>query len=470
MNKNANNAVGLILIAFLASGCASTFKPFNEPIDQINEKSGYRAVNLARPRDYGETFVLLAFSGGGTRAAVLSYGVMQELRDTTIAANGGRVRLLDEVDTISSVSGGSFTAAYYGVFGEQLFDSYERDFLRQNIQSILLKRLFSPGHWLKSLFSRFDRTEMAIDLYDRMIFKGATFADIPLDERPYIEINATDLAGGLRFSFNQERFDLLCSDLNEFSIARAVTASSAVPVAFPSVVLKNYAESCDISQTRIWRLLNEADTSGAIQEELVESLKSYRYFADRRYIHLVDGGIADNLGLRAMIDRVDTIGELLIERISDNPPRSILIILVNAEVKPDKVIEKTANKPSIRATVSAFSNAQINRYNIETRNNLRRQLEGFELIAQQRGWPTQVYFSEISFDDIPDKEASRFLNNLPTSLALDDNEIDTLKATARILLRHEPDYEKFLERNNGQLSSDAISGQEICEYFKHERC
>ena len=39
-------------------------------------------------------------------------------------------RVLDEIDAISAVSGGSFTAAYYGVFGEKLFSDYEKVFLR----------------------------------------------------------------------------------------------------------------------------------------------------------------------------------------------------------------------------------------------------------------------------------------------------------------------------------------------------
>jgi NTE family protein len=53
----------------------------------------------------------LTFSGGGTRAAALAYGVLKELKETTIVSGGQRIRLLDEVDSISSVSGGSFTAA-----------------------------------------------------------------------------------------------------------------------------------------------------------------------------------------------------------------------------------------------------------------------------------------------------------------------------------------------------------------------
>ena len=63
----------------------------------------------------------MTFSGGGTRSAALSYGVLEHLRDTPITIHNKKRRLLDEVDLISSVSGGSFTSAYFGLFGDRVF-------------------------------------------------------------------------------------------------------------------------------------------------------------------------------------------------------------------------------------------------------------------------------------------------------------------------------------------------------------
>lgn len=65
---------------------------------------------------------MLAFSGGGTRAEALAYGVLEELRDTEVLIDGKPRRLLDEIDLISSVSGGSFTSAYYGLHGDRIFE------------------------------------------------------------------------------------------------------------------------------------------------------------------------------------------------------------------------------------------------------------------------------------------------------------------------------------------------------------
>ncbi len=94
--------------------------------------------------------MFLTFSGGGTRAASFAYGVLEKLRDTEIVWEGQSRRLLDEVDVISSVSGGSLPAAYYGVFGERLFDDFPEKGLYRNIQGNLIKRLFGFVNILNS--------------------------------------------------------------------------------------------------------------------------------------------------------------------------------------------------------------------------------------------------------------------------------------------------------------------------------
>jgi NTE family protein len=142
---------------------------------------------------------MLAFSGGGTRAAALAYGVMQELRDTPVTIGGRPERLVDEIDLISSVSGGSFTAAYYGLHGDGMFDDFEQVFLRRDVQGVLLSGLFNPLRW----FSSEGPTEMAVDYYEEQVFRGATFVDLKKQEGPLILINASDLGYGVRFSFVQ---------------------------------------------------------------------------------------------------------------------------------------------------------------------------------------------------------------------------------------------------------------------------
>src|SRR5210317_663738 len=105
----------LLMIALGLGACAHY--PVNEELTSLDPEGGYRFANLDDTDNTDKLFVILTFSGGGTRAAAFSYGVMEKLKTTTIMVDGQPRRLLDEVDVISSVSGGSFTAAYFGLFG-----------------------------------------------------------------------------------------------------------------------------------------------------------------------------------------------------------------------------------------------------------------------------------------------------------------------------------------------------------------
>jgi NTE family protein len=460
----------LLLLIVLLAGCSTFLPPNNKAITQVDEGEGYRIASARQRVLQEQNIVLLAFSGGGTRAAALSYGVMQELRDTLIDIDGKPVRVLDEVDAISSVSGGSFTAAYYGLFRDRLFEDYEDEFLRQGVQEALIKQLFNPMHWVRSGFDGFNRTEMAIDYYDRIMFHGATFNDMAKNGPPFVAINATDLGNGLRFTFTQGSFDLICSDLGSYPVARAVTASSAVPVAFPPVVLANHAADCDISQTAQWQQLNQLEPESSVQARLLKGTKSYRDAGKRQYIHLVDGGVADNLGLRVLIDRVEAMNEQKFKRLADDSVKNILVILVNAQVNPERLIEESPGSPSVAATMDAVSSAQFDSYNRETLDRLRNLLAGLEQHAREADLPTRVHFAEVSFEHVKVEEVNRLLNALPTTLELEDIDVDRLIVAGRLLLRNNPDFQAFKQSTNASLAPGALSMEDMCRYFDHPSC
>jgi NTE family protein len=117
-----------IVATLLLAACAT--RPVNPPIARYDADSAAHFETTRWNRKRQQDFVILAFSGGGTRAAAFSYGVLEALRRIEIAGSSGdTVRLLDEVDVITGVSGGAITAMAYGLYGERLFDVYEQDFL-----------------------------------------------------------------------------------------------------------------------------------------------------------------------------------------------------------------------------------------------------------------------------------------------------------------------------------------------------
>ena len=182
--------VGLSLLA----GCAS--RPVNPPITQADLRTGYRLeTRQAKSTNSKENLVILAFSGGGTRAAAFSYGVLEFLKRTEIVVpNGQKFRLLDSIDVITGVSGGSFTALAYGLYGERLFDDYEQRFLKRNVQGELISRALSPRYWGDLLSEGWGRSELAAQLYDEILFNGATFGDLNRGKGPLIVASATDIS------------------------------------------------------------------------------------------------------------------------------------------------------------------------------------------------------------------------------------------------------------------------------------
>src|SRR5450631_534207 len=186
----------LVLALLLARGGCAT-RPVNPPITQADASTGYRfEVRQAKVKNK-DNLVILAFSGGGTRAAAFSYGVLEFLRRTEITGpKGNKGRLLDEVDVITGVSGGSFTALAYGLYGEKLFADYEQRFLKRDVQGEIIARAFNPLNWGRLSGTGWGRSELAAELYDEILFNGATYADLDRGNGPMIIASATDIASG----------------------------------------------------------------------------------------------------------------------------------------------------------------------------------------------------------------------------------------------------------------------------------
>lgn len=221
-----------IMLIFALTACAS--RPINPPIAKIDLNSGYRPYLMLPKRQNNDPSILmvLSFSGGGTRAAAFSYGVLEELRRTPVTVQGQQRRLLDEVDIITGVSGGSFTALAYSLYSERLFSEYETYFLKRNVQGVLIGRTLNPFNWWKFIGGSAGRSELAAQYYDEFLFNGATFGDLLDKLGPVALAIGTDLSTGSRLIFYQQDFDLLCSDLKSLQLKKFGSLRKARQLAY----------------------------------------------------------------------------------------------------------------------------------------------------------------------------------------------------------------------------------------------
>jgi len=440
-------------VAFLG-GCDSAHYPLNAPLRQQDANEAYRVQRVADdPTNPGDVLVVLSFSGGGMRAAALAYGTLETLRDISVPIGGTRRSLLDEVDIINAVSGGSIVAAYYALHRDGIFRDFEEHFLHHDVESDLRRRAATNVARLAS--SHFGRSDLLAEYFDELLFEGKTFGDLAHGAfRPYIVINATDLSTGARFPFTQGQFDLLCSDLGQVAVARAVAASAALPPYFTAITLHNYAGTCDATPPPgLATAARELpDRHGDLAR--VREARSYQDRSRRPYVHLVDGGLIDNLGVRASIDfAVENGGFLeLMDALGYHHLTHAVFISVNAQRLPDLSIDRSDEVPSFRRVMRAYE-LPVNAQSAHISEQLHASFERWrEELGRRRSTAVddhthrapRFYFIDVSLQAIADDSEREYFKQIPTSLTLDAKAVDRLRAIARKLLLDSPDFKQLV--------------------------
>ncbi len=282
----------LFALSALVIGCANT--PGNLPRNKPLAPDGQQLV----PRSASKpTMVALSFSGGGLRAAAFAYGVLEGLREQPL----GRERsLLDEVDFVTSVSGGSLTAGYFGLHGVPGLARLRAEALERDGEAAMRFSLFNPANLLRLLDGGINDRSNLHDWLESQVFKGATMGDMVRRGRPIVWINATNAAHRVAFPFHERAFDAICSDFASFPLADAVTASMAVPVLFAPVVVQKFPDACTIPLPP-GLAARPDDEHKRLRTALRRTLADFRDPASGPYVKLIDGGLTDNLGLVSIL-------------------------------------------------------------------------------------------------------------------------------------------------------------------------
>jgi len=467
------------VVLFALGGCAT--RPINAPITKADPDAGYRMATRQSHYKDPETMVVLAFSGGGTRAAAFSYGVLEFLRHTEIMqADGRKVRLLDGVEVITGVSGGSFTALAYGLYGDKLFSDYEQRFLKRDVQGELIGRALNPLIWPKLGLTEWGRSELAAELYDEILFNGATFADLGRGNGPLILASATDVSSGARMVFDQDLWDVICSDLNTFPLSRAAAASSAVPGVLSTVTLNNYGGTCHWKPPPGVELFagSAVPPRAALRaKRQIDELLALGDGAHRPYLHLVDGGVADNVGMRGVLTVIDTMEMLNAAGVPTrlDKARRIVVFVVNSKSSPRTDWDESPSGPGLISLMVQSSGIPIEHYSYESVELLQdkearwqtqrrlRQSPAFTsnkdpaIAAALKGPDASIFTIDVSFAALEDKAEGALLNELPTSFVLPAESVDRLRAAAGTIIMASPEFQRLLRDMGATIVSPSAS-------------
>ncbi len=475
------NDLRMLLPAALAAllvlgGCAT--RPINPPLTHASMNTGYTFQTRQRHFKSDENLAVLAFSGGGTRAAAFSYGVLEFLRRTEIVGpKGNRVRLLDAVDMITGVSGGSFTALAYGLYGDKLFDDYEQRFLKRDVQGELLARALSPRYWGDLSSTGWGRSELAAQLYDEILFNGATFGDLDRGDGPFIVASATDISSGGRITFNQNVWNVLCSDLNAVKLSRAAAASSAVPVVLSPVTINNYGGKCNYELPAWLTKFIDSPNPPRPAARAIRELRDVLPYTDsvhHPYIHLVDGGISDNLGMRGVLDALELLEALHDEGLPTplDHVRRIIVFVVNSLSSPPTNWDESETPPGTLDILLKATGVPIDHYSYEAVEQLKdiaarwrtareiRNLAGCStnkdapVCAAVRPPDAELYAIDVSFAGVNDPAERLYLNQQPTSFVLPPEAVDRLRAAAGKIIIASPEFQRLLKDVGAKIVAD----------------
>jgi NTE family protein len=445
------SALVLVLAAAVLAGCASVKPWINEPLPPEDQNRPVRKTE----RD-PSILVAITLSGGGARAAAFGFGVLTAMQETRYQWNGAETTLLDATDVVSGVSGGSIVAAYLAAHGIEGLPRFEQEFLRDNFQNSLITQALRPGNLLDLTSPWLGRSHLLARRLDEL-YKGMTFGDVARRPRhPQLFITATDMSLGAGFEFTWEQFSLICSDLRSVPLSFAVASSSAVPLLLSPMTLRNYADRCPARSPAAL-----ADAAGAASDYRARLYRAHELsYTDARrkpYIHLVDGGLADNLGVQRLLDRALAGGGLR-QTFSEVgiPPatiRKLVLITVNAERDPSENIEMSDQVPNMAQVVDALlfgTGARATRETQEFLRDITRQWR--ESLASGNGNGTdafapgaEIHVIPVNLRDAPDDVARRRLLQVPTAFSITQDEVTDLIAAGGSVLRNAPEFRALVQ-------------------------
>lgn len=434
----------------LLTACHSILYQPAKTLSQIDPEKGYRLEKTMQQALEKENLVIVTFSGGGSRAVSLGYGVLEQFQQATVRPTERGDTLLQNIDVVYGVSGGSVLAAYLALEGQETIPKFKEFFLKKDFQKKVINEVFSLSNVPRLTSPQFGRSDLLQEQLNLALYNGKTFADLARKRKgPFAVINATDMTAGQKVSFTQDFFDWLCVDLNDIEIARAVAASSAVPLIFSPITLNNHAGFCHAESKKAFLMQTQPGNHLLLNNfnAMQKRLARYQDSVEQPYLHLVDGGLTDNLGLASLLDMSNLLSvRKLYAELKKSALRHVVVVSVNAQNERTSHIDKSADVPGVREVVDTVINVPIDKATESTVQYSQKFANQWNAYAKrQREAKIKVYFVNVSLKDLPEGQLKKDVLNIGTSFYLPESDVDKLREAAKILLMQSKEYHAALK-------------------------
>ncbi|MBX3347729.1 MAG: patatin-like phospholipase family protein [Nitrospira sp.] len=434
--------------AMLLLGCEYVRPTMNAPLAHWDPAYGYRSTNLP-PSKTGSSdslFIVASFSGGGARASALSYGVLQELARTPITWEGRQKRLVDELNIINAVSGG-FTAVYYALYGNRIFRDFETFTSPKDWESELRSRIFrSPSNRFDSGLV-FRSGAYSLSCWTKPCSTAIPSAIPNRRQRPIINLHASDMASSRASSSTNGNSTFVRTQPTPLVGRYRLHDTALVEPYFDDELCRPMRISTSGSL-----IMEERPTAWGRQR--ARELRSYLDTKQRPYIHLLDGGLSDNIGMRSVLETTALFGDLesTFQMLGAKNIRKLVYVMVSAETAPDITQYQLNDIPGLMRVSRALIDIPINRYSTDTLQLMNHAIQQWRLQLRQRpdNLPSifapdaDIYFINASLTEITDPEEEARLMNIATNLALTNEEVDHLLQAGSRLLQDNPEFQRLI--------------------------